>query len=178
MTSSRLLITGKNGDLPDDAAQSSLWPYRWCPTCEGEGNLWVYPIDPGARGWTETCPECNGERLVDIKPASRAQSSHTRGNVARPVTPLPAGRAAHIYDATNNRWISHPSRMSRDAVAAAEQRHKPANLNTRLSVPTLNPAPGGAHTAAGRILHDVLEALLVIAGLAVFAFIAGFFLVL
>ena len=85
-----------------------------------------------------------------------------------------SSRAAS-YDATAERWIARPSRVSRDAGAAAELRQ--ASESTVRRSPPFETRPAGP-TAAGRFFQEVAEAVTVACGLAVFGALAFFFLVL
>lgn len=93
---------------------------------------------------------------------------------------------APSYDATAEQWISPPSRMTRDAGAAADLRcalpteeptHTPVLLKCfgpSASSPAADPQPH----AAGHLLRSAVEVFTVALGLTVFGLIAGFFLVL
>ena len=81
-------------------------------------------------------------------------------------------RAAPLFDATRDVWIVPPSRMTRDAVAPADQEHSD---ETRF--PNL-PSPAGVPSPAGRFWAEAVEVFTVAFGLTVFGLIAGVFLVM
>lgn len=55
----RLILTGRNDQLPRDAAQRTRLVV--CPDCIGDGWVHEYPIDPSARPYRVPCQGCNGE---------------------------------------------------------------------------------------------------------------------
>jgi hypothetical protein len=88
----------------------------------------------------------------------------SRGNLARSAPSLV--ERAPLFDATDDRWIVPPSRMKRDAGAAAELRHTQA-AQTRPAGPL---AP--LNRRAGRLLLEVLEFFVCVIGIGASAMLA------
>jgi hypothetical protein len=123
-------------------------------------------------------------RGAGVSAAARPVVLPQRGRAAPPVLSpvrsyLPARgnlggsalRAAPLFDATAERWIVPPSRMTRESGAAAELRHSDETPCLESPAGSLAPSPAGH-------LEAISEVLKMVFGLTVFGLIAGFFLVL
>jgi hypothetical protein len=113
----------------------------------------------------------HGRAALPVSPSARP-SPPARGNLAPPRF----GDGLFIYDATAERWIVNPSRMTRDAGAAADLRYSDENTQS-LGLPT-PPGDRPPLQISGRLLRECGEALAFTFGLTVFGLIAAAFLVL
>lgn len=146
---SRIIITGKNSEMPRRAASN--------PAHEAAARPASLPVGRAASPFLPP-------RVFDL----------ARGNLAR----SRLGNAAPLFDATAERWIVPPSGTQPDAVAAAEQRQPTSKPHTLLPSPAPSTpiSPGGAGQLDAAI--TALEAVTVALGMTVFGTIAYVMLVL
>jgi DnaJ-class molecular chaperone len=61
----RIILTGTNSTLPQDAAQqigNGGWPWKYCRNCGGDGFTFEFwTNDPSERAHKETCAVCDGD---------------------------------------------------------------------------------------------------------------------
>lgn len=77
----RIITIGKNNALPRTytlpmgvavdgtvfATRVTLQPDEiLCPECKGLGELTFGSIDPSVKDWTERCPHCGGNGIVEV----------------------------------------------------------------------------------------------------------------
>lgn len=178
---SRLIITGTNATLPDDAAQSCEGQigsrYAVCPDCSGDGWVYGWGNNPSDKPFQADCRYCNGEGVIPRKNKVSA-APPSRDKAARSVAlPFNVERAAPTYDLTAGRWIVPPPGMTPEAVASAEPMRTQDRTRTKLSSLT-DPSPVANPTAAAGRLDAALDFVVTVLGLTVFGLIASFFLVL
>lgn len=146
---SRIIITGKNSEMPRRAASN--------PAHEAAAR----PVKlPAGRAASPFLPP----RVFDL----------ARGNLARSAL---SGRAPS-FDATAERWIVPPSGMKPDDGAAADLQQPTSKPHTLLPSPAPTPPvlPGGAGQLDAAL--TALEAVTVALGLTVFGTLAYVMLVL
>jgi len=145
---SRIIITGKNSEMPRRAASN--------PAREAAARPASLPVGRAASPFLPP-------RVFDL----------ARGNLARSLSDR-----APSFDATHDVWIVPPSATQADAVAAAEQRQPTSRTHTSLPspapIPPINPVGAGRLDAA----LNALEVFTVALGLIVFWTIAYVLLVL
>lgn len=145
---SRIIITGKNSEMPRRAASN--------PAREAAARPASLPVGRAASPFLPP-------RVFDL----------ARGNLARSLSDR-----APSFDATHDVWIVPPSGTQPDAVAAAEQRQPTSRTHTSLPSPAPSTpiSPGGAGQLDAAI--TALEAVTVALGLTVFGTLAYVMLVL